>query len=531
VPSKSPILIVVVMLLGSLSPASGQTVLEPASSWRDVVYLPYVETLIGGSGSDVLPLASGPPFKPRSGLYPPYLWPSDSDPFSRRSDPASILPVKKTEEKQKRFRWIPAVKESLLYTGMMHGFDLATQPGTRDTLNGHWFQHYLQSVSELRGWSDGDTFMAPYVGHPLEGSIFGYIERQNDPAYRLVQYGDGREYWISLLRSMAYSAVWHTQWKIGPASEASIGNVMLHASPGFITLVDTPTLGFCTMLAEDAADRYLLIGLENRTNNRPLIILARSFLNPGRTFANLMAFRPPWVRDTRLNLFGTNYEIRKQLLEDYKAGLGGKPFEFVRSSDLSGIEFRREYPREAPIELTAFPLYERFLDGRHCIGGGGAGAARVDASWQVIAEVNGCLITGMPQSNYSADSLFYGGGLRWTPMAARRFSPYAQFLFGGRKVTTEVDDLQLREKLLVEWDDGGGTLPHYPRRNDWSVQKAVNGPSVAVGGGLDVVITRPFAWRVVNFEYTRSWIDNVGNIQPQHGIKISTQAVIRIGTW
>jgi hypothetical protein len=24
-------------------------------------------------------------------------------------------------------------------------------------------------------------FMAPYVGHPLEGSIFGFIERQNDP--------------------------------------------------------------------------------------------------------------------------------------------------------------------------------------------------------------------------------------------------------------------------------------------------------------------------------------------------------------
>jgi hypothetical protein len=135
--------------------------------------------------------------------------------------------------------------------------------------------------------------MAPYVGHPIEGSVFGFIERQNDPKYRLIQWGDGREYWVSMLRSMAYSAVWHTQWKIGPASEASIGNVMLHASPGFITLVDTPTLRFCKMLAEDAADRYLIIGLENRTNNRAIIILARSFLNPGRTFANMMAFRPP----------------------------------------------------------------------------------------------------------------------------------------------------------------------------------------------------------------------------------------------
>ena len=143
-----------------------------------------------------------------------------------------------------RFRWKPALGESLLFTGIMHTFNLTTEAGTRDALNGHWFTHYTDSVSELRGWSDSDKFMAPYVGHPIEGSIFGFIERQNDPQFRLVQFGDGREYWISMLRSMAYAAVWHTQWKIGPASEASIGNVMLHASPGFITLVDTPTLGF-----------------------------------------------------------------------------------------------------------------------------------------------------------------------------------------------------------------------------------------------------------------------------------------------
>jgi hypothetical protein len=66
---------------------------------------------------------------------------------------------------------------------------------------------------------------------------------------------------------------------------------MLHASPGFIILVDTPTLGTLTMLAEDAADRYLIIGLENRTTNRVLFVLARSFLNRGRSFANAMAFK------------------------------------------------------------------------------------------------------------------------------------------------------------------------------------------------------------------------------------------------
>lgn len=434
--------------------------------------------------------------------------------------------------KSMRFRWIPAIGESLLYTGIMHTFDIASQAGTRDSLNGHWFQQYRHSVSELRGWSDSDKFMAPYVGHPLEGSIFGFIERQNDPKYRLVQWGDGREYWISLLRSMAYSAVWHTQWKIGPASEASIANVMLHASPGFICLVDTPTLGFVVMLAEDAADRYMLMGLENRSTNRPLIILARSFLNPGRTFANVMAFRVPWDRATRIGLFGENYELRKQLVGEYKNGSGEKPFEFVKDAWMpAGVEVTPPRSKEADIELSAFPYYESFLGGGSCVGGGGTGAARVNAKWQVLAEVSGCLIMHQPASNVSADSLFYGGGVRYTPMAARHFSPFVQFMFGGRKVTQEIDDVALKKQLLKEWNDGNGSLGHYPTRSAWSIERAQNGPSIAAGGGFDWVVTRPFAWRVLNIEYTHSWMNDVGQIRPQEGLKISTQAVVRIGTW
>ena len=485
--------------------------------------------------ASTLPTTHATRFSDRPGTNQfPVTFPNGQFPkYSANSD-SGIIPQdsRSQSERRTRFRWWPAIGESLLYTGIMHTFDLSQQAGTRDALNGHWFANYTQSVSELRGWSDSDTFMAPYVGHPIEGSIFGFIERQNDPKYQRVQWGDGREYWVSLLRSMAYGAVWHTQWKIGPISEASIANVMLHASPGFITLVDTPTLGFCTMLAEDAADRYLIMGLENRTNNRAIIILARSFLNPGRTFANLMAFRTPWFRDTRLNLYGEDYEIRNRLFEDYKNGSGEKPFQFVKNAWIpKGVEFSHPHPKEATIELTAFPYYETFLGGGSCVGGGGSGAARVNPKLQVITEVSGCLIMNMPHSNYSADSLFYGGGFRWTPAAARRFSPFAQFMFGGRKVTMEIMDSALREKLLNEWNDGNGTLPHYPKRSDYSVENAQNGPSIAVGGGFDVVVARPFAWRVLNIEYTHSWMNDVAQIHPQEGLKISMQAVVRIGTW
>ncbi|HEY1468879.1 MAG TPA: hypothetical protein VGF61_07530 [Candidatus Acidoferrum sp.] len=464
-----------------------------------------------------------------AGTFPEPKNPSSSGPSASGN---TINPQDFPSERSKRFRWGPAIGESLLYTGIMHTFDLWTEAGTRDALNGHWFQNYAHSVSELRGWSDSDRFMAPYVGHPIEGSVFGFIERQNDPPYRLVQFGDGRDYWVSLLKSMAYSAVWHTQWKIGPASEASIGNVMLHASPGFITLVDTPTLGFCTMLAEDAADRFLIMGLENHTSNPVLIMLTRSFLNPGRTFANVMAFRLPWDRATRMGLFGTNHEMREEWVKEYRNGSGEKPFLFVKNAYRpAGVEFKHDYPLEAPIELTAFPEYETFLGGGSCIGGGGTGAARISPTLQVLAEVNGCLIMHQPAYNMSADSLSYSGGLRWTPRASQRFSPYAQLKFGGRKVTYEIDNEALKNQLLTEWNDGSGKLSHYPTRTDWSKEWAVNGPMLSAGGGLDLRITRPFAWRLINVEYNHTWIDNIGGIHPQNGLLIATEAVVRIGTW
>jgi hypothetical protein len=444
------------------------------------------------------------------------------------SDSAVVVPPAIESKPDVNVRWRPAIQESLLYTGIMHTFNIWTEPGTRDALHGPWLRDYLDSVGELRGWSDSDRFMAPYIGHTIEGSIFGFIERQNDPRYRKVQWGDGRPYYMSLLHSLAYSAIWHTQWKIGPASEASIGNVMLHASPGFITLADTPTLGTIEMIGEDAADRYLIMGLENRTYNGIYIALARTFLNPGRSFANVMAFKLPWHREDRIGVNAEEYLVRKELLAEYKAG-GEKPFEYVR---LPQTEDDREHPKEADIELTAFPVYETFIGhGGSCVGGGGSGASRVNPSLQLIGEVSGCLIMHMPASDQSADSLFYGGGVRWTPLADHRISPYVQVMFGGKKVTHETDNIPLRTQLLAEWNDGHGTIPHYPKRSDWSVEVANNGPALGFGGGFDVVLARPFAWRLVDFQYSHTWIGDVGAIHPQDTIRITTGAVLRIGTW
>src|SRR5580704_14720001 len=87
-----------------------------------------------------------------------------------------------------RFQWRPALGESMLYTGIMHAFRFTTEAGTRDALNGPWFNNWISSVSEIRGWDDHDPFITNDLAHPMEGAIFGFIQQQNDPKYRNVMW-------------------------------------------------------------------------------------------------------------------------------------------------------------------------------------------------------------------------------------------------------------------------------------------------------------------------------------------------------
>lgn len=435
-------------------------------------------------------------------------------------------PLKKKKHNAEGFEWHSATRQAWLYTGVMHSFRFATEAGTRDALNGPWFHDWMASISEIRGWDDGDPFITDYVAHSMEGSIFGFIQRNNDPLYRNVMWGSGRVYWISLLRALSFSSVMSTQWKIGPASEGSLGNVQLHESPGFIDFVNTPTLGICEMMSEDIADRYVITGLENRTSNRIVLILARSFLNPSRTFSNLMAFKEPWYRTTRIGLFRENYALRKKLLKEYREG-GVKPFEFVKELPR---EEKGPFPLKAPIELMASTHYESFLGGGSCIGGGGTGALRMSPSWQIVGEVTGCLVINMPK-NESGDSEMYSAGARWTPRASGRVSPYAQVLVGGRRITHEIDDPVKRQQLREAWNDGSGTLPHYPKRSDWSTEHQANGFAMAMGGGVDFVVNRALAWRIGNLEYTHSWLPNVDQIHAEDGVRFTSGLTLRIGTW
>ncbi len=197
------------------------------------------------------------------------------------------------------FHWRPALIQSGLFLSIQHSFRLATEEGTRAELRGPFFRDYLHSIHDVGGWGDGDPFIVNYVGHPMMGAVTGFIQTQNDARGRVAEFGS-EEYWHSRLRAMAWSAAFSLQFELGPLSEASIGNVgKKDGTMGMVDMVTTPTAGVALITLEDILDRYVVRRIEARTGNRIIRILARSVLNPDRSFANVMRFKYPWHRDNR----------------------------------------------------------------------------------------------------------------------------------------------------------------------------------------------------------------------------------------
>ena len=55
-------------------------------------------------------------------------------------------------------------------------------------------------------WGDGDSFLVNYIGHPMEGAVYGDIFLNNDPKGRSARFGKSSTYWYSRLKAMAWAA-------------------------------------------------------------------------------------------------------------------------------------------------------------------------------------------------------------------------------------------------------------------------------------------------------------------------------------
>ncbi|MBN8729498.1 MAG: hypothetical protein J0L64_03085 [Acidobacteria bacterium] len=207
-------------------------------------------------------------------------------------------------EPPRPFDWGSALKQSVLFLGVQHGFRIATEPGTRLALKGPFLRDYARSASGVRGWGDGDPFIVNYVGHPFQGAVSGYIQVQNDPSYRRVEFGASGVYWKSRMRAMGFAALYSAQFELGPVSEASLGNVGFdRKSAGAVDLVVSPLGGLGVIVAEDAMDRFVIRRAERLSGNPYYRLILRGVLNPNRSFANILRRKVPWHRDTRGGLW------------------------------------------------------------------------------------------------------------------------------------------------------------------------------------------------------------------------------------
>jgi len=401
--------------------------------------------------------------------------------------------------------WGSMARQAALFTGLQHAFRLGTERGTRAGMKGPFWAGYAQSVSSMHGWGDGDPFLVNYIGHPIQGSVSGFIYLQNSPRERMLRFGRDPRYWRSRMKAMGAAFVYSSLFELGPVSEASIGKIQSRRpQQGFVDHVVTPIIGTGWLIAEDIVDEKIVLRLEERFENKWARMMVRSWLNPTRSFSNAMRFKSPWHRDTRGGITAGHYRAPATLAP----------------------EGAREFPLAAKFELTAIPIWTRF-EGTQCAGGGGQAAYRVSADWQIVTQLSGCQLRDLA-ANRSADTLFYGVGPRWTPAAERRVSPFAQVLVGGNKITRYEVDVARAAILKAEARRTGAPMP---AQELYTKGETRNGLGLMAGTGIDVRLNPAVALRVATVEYTKSWAGAIDGRAYSRGLQLSSGVILRMGTW
>ena len=229
-----------------------------------------------------------------------------------------------TGENREPYHWKGLLLQSLAFHGIEVGVRIATADpkDMHILLNKPFWTDYWNSLQQfnMRRWNDGDSFGVNYIGHPMQGSISGYIEVLNDPRGRAERISKARPYWNSRFRSFLWQTIYSTNSEIGPVGEAGIFNEGVYTYPircsnspgaahpcnspnatytnntGWVDFIVTPVVGTLGLIGEDAIDRYVtdrLVYLHPYSRRYKIL---RAGLNPPRSVANVLAGQLPWYR-------------------------------------------------------------------------------------------------------------------------------------------------------------------------------------------------------------------------------------------
>ena len=215
-----------------------------------------------------------------------------------------------------------ALWQSFGFLVVGHAFRLANDDGARYLLlhKPLWHNYWASADNfHMSRWGDGDSFIVNYIGHPLEGAVYGDIFLNNDPKGRAARFGKSSNYWYSRLKAMGWATIWEAYFEIGPIfSEAAIGNEGGYTyvpgcglypcnkypgkqfkpptnNTGWVDFVITPLVGTGWIVMEDAIEREIVDRLADGSPALKYKIL-RGSLAPAHTFANMFAAKVPWYR-------------------------------------------------------------------------------------------------------------------------------------------------------------------------------------------------------------------------------------------
>jgi hypothetical protein len=143
-------------------------------------------------------------------------------------------------------------------------------------------------------------------------------------------------------------------------------------------------------------------------------------------------------------------------------------------------------------------------------------------------EVSGCTLGNSLAQYWSGDSLTFTVGPQWIVHSSSRWTPHVHFRVGGQKITEEQLNPELQKQVLSRVPKGASKSKYHDLyTRHWET----TGFSIAVGGGLDVALNRALAVRIANVDYTRSWLGDLNGRNFDHGFRVSTGLVLRLGTW
>jgi hypothetical protein len=436
--------------------------------------------------------------------------------LSRASDDDPPNPVIPKQQEEGGIRWKPLLGNTLTFLTVSHTFRWVKEEYTRDaTLHGPFFKGVGSAIGNIHGWQDGDEFLTNYVGHPMEGAVSGYIFSHNDPKYREEEFGQNRAYWRGKTRAFVFSALYSAAFEIGPYSEVTVGKIQAYwPQQGLVDWAVSPTIGLAWTLAEDSLDKYIAKPFEGKVHNVALRALVRGWLNPSRSFANLMMFKLPWHRDSRAGI--TTYDAKLESGNTEIRDIIDVPSD---PSDPYGRK-RSNFSFDIPFEYTSFGKVS-------CAGGGVNAQLPISNSFDAVINLSGCKLIGLP-TNYTGDSLTYMIGARWSPKSARRTVPHARLMVGGQKISEERLYPELQKELLAQGVKGTYYRDVYM---DYTQSWRRNGLAISMGAGVDIGINRALGFRLASVDYLHSWLSGLNGAEFREGIRFSTGLIVNMGSW